>query len=195
MLSLFYLWHTAHNKINAPITCRIVVICFHYFIFDILHTTQAINEPSDGQLWFAFIILSLTYCTQRLIISLLTLRVVICFHYFIFDILHTTEWNWSKGEWVLWFAFIILSLTYCTQLGGENRCFSYGCDLLSLFYLWHTAHNWTFPIYERLTVVICFHYFIFDILHTTTLKKRNTMCLLWFAFIILSLTYCTQLIV
>ena len=141
LLSLFYLWHTAHNRAVSRTFGDQVVICFHYFIFDILHTTSWSFSFSASSLWFAFIILSLTYCTQQPELTDDELLVVICFHYFIFDILHTTNSYRGGSQVLLWFAFIILSLTYCTQQEHESDMFYVRCDLLSLFYLWHTAHN------------------------------------------------------
>ena len=141
LLSISYLWHTVHNAIPYGTYQVIVVICFQYLIFDILYTTCVSNLSISNTLWFAFNILSLTYCTQPQqtseshphrcdllsisylwhtvhnlkIIGNLASPVVICFQYLIFDILYTTR---LSGVWII----------FC-------------CDLLSISYLWHTVHN------------------------------------------------------
>ena len=69
----------------------------------------------------------------------------------------------------MWFAFNILSLTYCTQLIIRNHQDGSRCDLLSISYLWHTVHNLYWPESVISPVVICFQYLIFDILYTTEL--------------------------
>ena len=194
LLSISYLWHTVHNW-QVPITwLTSVVICFQYLIFDILYTTYAWNSIQSPALWFAFNILSLTYCTQlereiesRIFscdllsisylwhtvhnhnrITLIHLIVVICFQYLIFDILYTTQLRWLSRQ--------------------------FRCDLLSISYLWHTVHNFLCSRIFVRYVVICFQYLIFDILYTTKTYSNWTCRLLWFAFNILSLTYCTQLL-
>ena len=92
----------------------------------------------------------------------------------------------------MWFAFNILSLTYCTQHKALRAEITHCCDLLSISYLWHTVHNRLLNGLCTLLVVICFQYLIFDILYTTFAKKTISSFVLWFAFNILSLTYCTQ---
>ena len=192
MLSISYLWHTVHNIRRNRLQHTEVVICFQYLIFDILYTTNPDFKPLLTKLWFAFNILSLTYCTQRYQQPEYLPVVVICFQYLIFDILYTTTDNGKETSSPLWFAFNILSLTYCTQRGLRKCSWGLCCDLLSISYLWHTVHNFT-PFDGTIElVVICFQYLIFDILYTTTSFKQALYFKLWFAFNILSLTYCTQ---
>ena len=167
LLSISYLWHTVHNPVVSVIAAKAVVICFQYLIFDILYTTYVLFLPAGGVLWFAFNILSLTYCTQLCMIDYMFLvrcdllsisylwhtvhnltslsaygiTVVICFQYLIFDILYTTQGCYFRTAYQLWFAFNILSLTYCTQRLSLFPFHYLGCDLLSISYLWHTVHN------------------------------------------------------
>ena len=141
LLSMFYLWHTAHSCHYAHHGSYSVVICFQCFIFDIPHTAVDTQTPVSSPLWFAFNVLSLTYRTQQFrdtsqpffscdLLSMFYLwhtahsvhshlkylqTVVICFQCFIFDIPHTA---FSVGLY-------------------HSIC----CDLLSMFYLWHTAHS------------------------------------------------------
>ena len=142
-------------------------------------------------MWFAFNLLSLTYWKQHKFDTVSRLAVVICFQSIIFDILKTT----------LETASLIQS----------------SCDLLSIYYLWHTENNkivylqkkrllwfafnllsltyWKQPIvhYDNLPhVVICFQSIIFDILKTTRQRYGLYRHLLWFAFNLLSLTYWKQ---
>ena len=143
-------------------------------------------------MWFAFNILSLTYRSQQYKVVVIAEAVVICFQYFIFDIPLTTQTERDYLVVLLWFAFNILSLTYRSQLKQKIIALLEGCDLLSIFYLWHTAHNKCFKISIVELVVICFQYFIFDIPLTTMRNSLHSLSLLWFAFNILSLTYRSQ---
>ena len=91
---------------------------------------------------------------------------MICFLFSIFDVLETTFWTISGTNWLLWFAFFLVSLTYWKQLRNSNRL--------------------------RYEVVICFLFSIFDVLETTMEDDRNHRFLLWFAFFLVSLTYWKQ---
>ena len=118
--------------------------------------------------------------------------VVICFQSIIFDILKTTCNRFSAGYEPLWFAFNLLSLTYWKQHERQIVMHRYCCDLLSIYYLWHTENNLLQMNSERYIVVICFQSIIFDILKTTMLVIDELSSLLWFAFNLLSLTYWKQ---
>ena len=144
-------------------------------------------------LWFAFILLSLSYWKQLLIIKTFiksccdllsfyylcrtgnnptlfackSFLVVICFHFTIFVVLETTIWTSVRRGRALWFAFILLSLSYWKQHRRARERLPEGCDLLSFYYLCRTGNN----------------------------GKENTETphMLWFAFILLSLSYWKQL--
>ena len=93
---------------------------------------------------------------------------------------------------LLWFAFNLLSLTYWKQLKKDD-VFSYlCCDLLSIYYLWHTENNCFIDFSLDWQVVICFQSIIFDILKTTLMGTIPITGKLWFAFNLLSLTYWKQ---
>ena len=166
LLSIYYLWHTENNGYAK----RLLYIL----------------------LWFAFNLLSLTYWKQRINILFLPLIscdllsiyylwhtennggwcllircvVVICFQSIIFDILKTTQFAGRFNIVLLWFAFNLLSLTYWKQRSSRIRTCKACCDLLSIYYLWHTENN-------KESVIHC-------------------GILLWFAFNLLSLTYWKQ---
>ena len=193
LLSIYYLWHTENNSVARKMKEDIVVICFQSIIFDILKTTERIPWKPLFSLWFAFNLLSLTYWKQQLIVHCYTEHVVICFQSIIFDILKTTFSLSIKLFFALWFAFNLLSLTYWKQrlfrrMGSGRRC-----DLLSIYYLWHTENNTTPKTPWSIPVVICFQSIIFDILKTTERFHQSLVRLLWFAFNLLSLTYWKQL--
>ena len=143
--------------------------------------------------------------------------VVICFHFTIFVVLETTSLLMWVAYLLLWFAFILLSLSYWKQLVRFENVESGGCDLLSFYYLCRTGNNslWSnqmsnslwfafillslsywkqrfiiFPVLEL--VVICFHFTIFVVLETTQDWNRTILRALWFAFILLSLSYWKQ---
>ena len=121
-----------------------VVICFHISIFDISETTVATKTVHSIELWFAFILVSLTYRKQLYRRRLWLAYVVICFHISIFDISETTLANVLHKVVQLWFAFILVSLTYRKQPTLTSLRLEY--------------------------VVICFHISIFDISETTILS-------------------------
>ena len=171
----------------------VVVICFHFTIFVVLETTYFFHGQTALLLWFAFILLSLSYWKQpdrwggapcrscdllsfyylcrtgnnnSLIVSNMYL-VVICFHFTIFVVLETTV----------------------TLVVTRNRC----CDLLSFYYLCRTGNNYLHILYLPSSVVICFHFTIFVVLETTKPLYFCPNAKLWFAFILLSLSYWKQL--
>ena len=76
---------------------------------------------------------------------LLTLSVVICFHFTIFVVLETTS-------------------SYQAEKGKR-------CDLLSFYYLCRTGNNLNRKDKRHKLVVICFHFTIFVVLETTQYKK------------------------
>ena len=144
-------------------------------------------------LWFAFILLSLSYWKQRLwsikglsygcdLLSFYYLcrtgnnlsawpyrmvLVVICFHFTIFVVLETTKDAKTTSQGALWFAFILLSLSYWKQLLNPAPFVPFSCDLLSFYYLCRTGNNTYKKMYSAKTVVICFHFTIFVVLETT----------------------------
>ena len=168
-------------------------------------------------LWFAFILLSLSYWKQHVSEQERRAAVVICFHFTIFVVLETTQAHpWRRRDW-LWFAFILLSLSYWKQLGKGRIIHWSGCDLLSFYYLCRTGNNWALYWRPCSSVVICFHFTIFVVLETTRMysmvvrpccdllsfyylcrtgnnmrSKSATKIQLWFAFILLSLSYWKQ---
>ena len=168
------------------------MICFQSIIFDILKTTFCYKISFSITLWFAFNLLSLTYWKQHSEIQKSTIYVVICFQSIIFDILKTTCQDIHILAVLLWFAFNLLSLTYWKQHANQDAYDKQSCDLLSIYYLWHTENNKKYKMHFRLLVVICFQSIIFDILKTTIGLKGITVLLLWFAFNLLSLTYWKQ---
>ena len=218
LLSFYYLCRTGNNKVHIMAACFDVVICFHFTIFVVLETTNALSPKTLRTLWFAFILLSLSYWKQLLIQIItqplgcdllsfyylcrtgnnLEVRykipafVVICFHFTIFVVLETTRLdkgtarnccdllsfyylcrtgNNLRGLFpcldMLWFAFILLSLSYWKQLDVESLTRFPCCDLLSFYYLCRTGNNIKPTMRRKRNVVICFHFTIFVVLETT----------------------------
>ena len=167
LLSFYYLCRTGNNCNGDWIDWRGVVICFHFTIFVVLETTQDLYYWLRMELWFAFILLSLSYWKQhgtnidtpvfscdllsfyylcrtgnnnfRSYLS--TRKVVICFHFTIFVVLETTL--------------------------PEQSLLRNCCDLLSFYYLCRTGNNVRFFRRWSRVVVICFHFTIFVVLETT----------------------------
>ena len=194
-----------------------VVICFHFTIFVVLETTCTDGIQRSYPLWFAFILLSLSYWKQLTIANTTSRGVVICFHFTIFVVLETTYTHRLVLLALLWFAFILLSLSYWKQLKraffrdkAVVICFHFTifvvlettderrlhpaprCDLLSFYYLCRTGNNIDDKRREWKRVVICFHFTIFVVLETTPCWKQPSPTWLWFAFILLSLSYWKQ---
>ena len=193
LLSFYYLCRTGNNRNRGYTAISTVVICFHFTIFVVLETTWNPNTYGHRTLWFAFILLSLSYWKQ-----LPTYKNVndkrcdlLSFYY-----LCRTGNNSDDTTHVwraLWFAFILLSLSYWKQrLLWLLRAIA-GCDLLSFYYLCRTGNNMPMHIPCRHNVVICFHFTIFVVLETTWFIWLIHESELWFAFILLSLSYWKQL--
>ena len=120
---------------------------------------------------------------------------MICFHFTIFVVLETTVKCITSSVSTLWFAFILLSLSYWKQPDFEEPMIVERCDLLSFYYLCRTGNN-SNPLVRGIPrVVICFHFTIFVVLETTVPSAFSNNVKLWFAFILLSLSYWKQLIV
>ena len=168
------------------------MICFHFTIFVVLETTRFRFGGFPRLLWFAFILLSLSYWKQQLNNYSRRGMVVICFHFTIFVVLETTYSLYRSRISLLWFAFILLSLSYWKQLNNPKNKALRGCDLLSFYYLCRTGNNCS-DVHELANaVVICFHFTIFVVLETTGCHVICYVQALWFAFILLSLSYWKQ---
>ena len=167
LLSFYYLCRTGNNVSRLYPARILVVICFHFTIFVVLETTACFTPY--GYEW-----------------------VVICFHFTIFVVLETTIFLWRLLSCLLWFAFILLSLSYWKQ-PWFCSCFTVNsCDLLSFYYLCRTGNNQRKEQYRLTGVVICFHFTIFVVLETTPNSTSYEDITLWFAFILLSLSYWKQ---
>ena len=118
--------------------------------------------------------------------------VVICFHFTIFVVLETTYFFHGQTALLLWFAFILLSLSYWKQPDRWGGAPCRSCDLLSFYYLCRTGNNNSLIVSNMYLVVICFHFTIFVVLETTRRFHAIQPIQLWFAFILLSLSYWKQ---
>ena len=140
--------------------------CFHFHIFDISETAQTYKLVFE----FRCELLSFSYLWHIRNSSFLALEVAIlvvnCFHFHIFDISETAKRINSFSNFLLWIAFIFISLTYQKQQLKE---------------------------YGTITKVVnCFHFHIFDISETANFVVDCYAVLLWIAFIFISLTYQKQ---
>ena len=193
LLSFYYLCRTGNNIITERKWKYMVVICFHFTIFVVLETTSVNHISGAGMLWFAFILLSLSYWKQLVLQGVVVgvccdllsfyylcrtgnnvagttswrTTVVICFHFTIFVVLETTPFAPALLVNKLWFAFILLSLSYWKQRGIARHLDEYRCDLLSFYYLCRTGNNPPTFFWDYCHVVICFHFTIFVVLETT----------------------------
>ena len=168
------------------------MICFHFTIFVVLETTGISPHAARTRLWFAFILLSLSYWKQR---NAMQRWWFFCCDLLSFYYLCRTGNNWEPlcHPWAsLWFAFILLSLSYWKQRSYVPMSLKSGCDLLSFYYLCRTGNNPLSKIIYPLSVVICFHFTIFVVLETTRYTNLCSKSRLWFAFILLSLSYWKQ---
>ena len=165
------------------------------------------------RLWFAFILVSLIHWKQRRNGWNSWNRVVICFHFSIFDPLETASSFITAFFVVLWFAFILVSLIHWKQRWYDCHVVWICCDLLwsignsfkrkenYMELLWLAFILVSLIHWKQLScvntffvlVVICFHFSIFDPLETANLKIKAIMSSLWFAFILVSLIHWKQL--
>ena len=169
-----------------------VVICFHFTIFVVLETTRDSERTLPILLWFAFILLSLSYWKQRKQPKPCATRRCDLLSFYYLCRTGNNEIKSDAEEASLWFAFILLSLSYWKQHFDWNPMQRKGCDLLSFYYLCRTGNNRTGIYSFKLCVVICFHFTIFVVLETTRRAERSGVASLWFAFILLSLSYWKQ---
>ena len=148
LLSFYYLCRTGNNVSRSWVKPTDVVICFHFTIFVVLETTVESDTLVINTLWFAFILLSLSYWKQPTSPPTVAGSVVICFHFTIFVVLETTVHEVQGRAGQLWFAFILLSLSYWKQHKGGKIDVSRRCDLLSFYYLCRTGNN-------RIYIICC----------------------------------------
>ncbi len=95
LLSIQVLWLTLHIPTLHTSNTRNVVICFQFKFFDLLYTSDLIEESIRNALWFAFNSSSLTYFTHlwnwklygmprcdllSIQVLWLTLHIAMCFH-------------------------------------------------------------------------------------------------------------------
>ena len=115
--------------------------------------------------------------------------VVICFHFSIFEVSETSDNLMLSLFWLLWFAFILVSLKYRKHQGGNLPSISTVviCFHFSIFEVSETSKS-SCPISAGL-VVICFHFSIFEVSETSRHCKIPSCLKLWFAFILVSLKY------
>ena len=193
LLSFYYLCRTGNNIRLKISKYKKVVICFHFTIFVVLETTKIETAQSCVRCdLLSFYYLCRTGNNKTLFINTERI-VVICFHFTIFVVLETTSHGGESGLHKLWFAFILLSLSYWKQLAVKFRLKERCCDLLSFYYLCRTGNNWLSAARSFSCVVICFHFTIFVVLETTRHVQVPCRIQLWFAFILLSLSYWKQL--
>ena len=144
----------------------LVVICFHFSIFEPQETVIYVSNSIDPVLWFAFILVSLNHRKQSKLVYKVIERVVICFHFSIFEPQETVSFSSARTYSKLWFAFILVSLNHRKQF---NRM-----------------------VVEINRVVICFHFSIFEPQETVGKHSRKWWVALWFAFILVSLNHRKQ---
>ena len=82
-------------------------------------------------LWFAFIFVSLSYWKHHIDRDTTPKTVVICFHFSIFVLLETPSVRMWTFRLQLWFAFILVSLSYWKHQLFHREYEPKCCDLLS----------------------------------------------------------------
>ena len=110
---------------------HLVVICFQISIFEPLKTANKPRIGRDSGLWFAFKLVSLNHWKQHFAKNLILENVVICFQISIFEPLKTAGKPGSASQYVLWFAFKLVSLNHWKQPVIADKETGVGCDLLS----------------------------------------------------------------
>ena len=131
-----------------------------------METAQRIYNPVNEPLWFAFILVTLSHWKQRHRFGESPRSVVICFHFSNFEPLETAFKCSHASSSLLWFAFILVTLSHWKQP-----------QLCRLFVL---------------IVVICFHFSNFEPLETANAPTFVVISALWFAFILVTLSHWKQ---
>ena len=143
-----------------------VVICFQISIFEPLNTAVTRRGNYSAKLWFAFKLVSLSHWIQRAYLVKCEDGVVICFQISIFEPLNTAFVEIYFHNFLLWFAFKLVSLSHWIQLVAIGR--------------------------GGKPVVICFQISIFEPLNTAMTRRGNYSAKLWFAFKLVSLSHWIQ---
>ena len=141
LLSFFSIFGIQHNRRCVPGVLRSVVNCFHFSVSLGYNTTQCGGEYKAWLLWIAFIFQYLWDTTQHILIlllfpsccellsffsifgiqhnlnkkTLISQKVVNCFHFSVSLGYNTTEYKLTAPEIVLWIAFIFQYLWDTTQ--------------------------------------------------------------------------------
>ena len=162
LLSFLYLWTIKSIALPFGKHSAHVVNCFHFCIFELSKASDLWRLGSLKQLWIAFIFVSLNYQKHLLIfsfdilygcellsflylwtiksisyfISFLFISVVNCFHFCIFELSKASLVCSASKRWMLWIAFIFVSLNYQKHLILHIILVHLCCELLSFLYLW-----------------------------------------------------------
>ena len=167
MLSFYYLCRTDNNIISDFCTTKIVVICFHFTIFVVLTTTLEKSFARHPMLWFAFILLSLSYWQQPSPgCSPAGGRCDLLSFYYLCRTDNNSRWQVHRHRSVVicfHFTIFVVLTTTALSVNWESFC----CDLLSFYYLCRTDNNLSTSQVQSVFVVICFHFTIFVVLTTT----------------------------
>ena len=142
------------------------MISFHFSIFEPLETAFCYERHLTCELWLAFILVSLNHWKQLKKLMYVQTRVVISFHFSIFEPLETAFIFFARNAGRLWLAFILVSLNHWKQLSKA--------------------------LYRTYIVVISFHFSIFEPLETAVVELFFIHSELWLAFILVSLNHWKQ---
>ena len=108
-----------------------IVTCFHFSNFGPLETASLRFGSMRLQLWFAFILVTLSHWKQLYYTFFYCVYVVICFHFSNFEPLETANPLEVINACSLWFAFILVTLSHWKQLLIIRPLIMCSCDLLS----------------------------------------------------------------
>ena len=194
LLEKSYFCCIANNTTDICCGRRYVVICLKNRTFAVLQTTIAQICVKWNMLWFAWKIVLLLYCKQQFLPERLKALVVICLKNRTFAVLQTTYLAEITCIGRLWFAWKIVLLLYCKQLTKRTIRQACRCDLLEKSYFCCIANNNTQLIIWTSIVVICLKNRTFAVLQTTSTPPWRWPRQLWFAWKIVLLLYCKQLL-
>ena len=114
-------WKQRRNEIEIKTQ---VVICFHFSNFEPLETAWLLVRLFVNVLWFAFILVTLSHWKQQVVLFVPKSSVVICFHFSNFEPLETARTIHVLHVYVLWFAFILVTLSHWKQRYSNTRLVS-----------------------------------------------------------------------
>jgi len=213
LLTIFYLYKVLCSCATCATYDKQVVNCLQFFIFTRFFAVSECNFVTVFLLWIAYNFLSLQgslqsmwivclmwACCELLTIfylykvlcslfhdGILALAVVNCLQFFIFTRFFAVPQKAKTKQRLLWIAYNFLSLQGSLQFSFYCVSSSFGCELLTIFYLYKVLCSAMAGALRCPFVVNCLQFFIFTRFFAVKCIWTTTQFPLWIAYNFLSL--------